>query len=102
MNERLRTLGEEFWEFHLADSPTMALMLGDHRFGHLHEDPSLEAENAAIASYRKFAERAEAIDQSTLTTDERVSRDVLRFGATTNGRDLEACYAQRPVNHVVG
>ena len=102
VNERLRTLGEEFWEFHLADSPTMALMLGDHRFGHLHEDPSLEAENAAIASYRKFAERAEAIDPSTLTTDERVSRDVLIFDATTNAHGLEARSAELSVNHVIG
>ena len=102
MNERLRTLGEEFWEFQLADNPTMALMLGDHRFGHLHEDPSLETENATIASYKKFAAQAEAMDPSTLTADEQVSRDVLIFDATTNAHGLEARSAELSVNHVIG
>jgi len=102
MNDLLRTLGEEYWEFRLKLSPTMALMLGDHRYDNLHENASLEAEDAAIAAFEDFAARAQAIDPSSLSADETISRDVLIFDATTSALDMGGRSAEIAVNHAIG
>ena len=89
VHEGLRQLGDEHYEAWLRRSPTMALMLGDHRYDDQMEDMSREAEDDAIAELRSFAARAEAIDPSGLSLQERLSREVLIFEASTSA-DLMA------------
>ncbi len=102
MNDLLRTLGEEYWEFRLKLSPTMAFMLGDHRYDNLHENASLEAEDAAISAFNDFAARAQAVDPANLTADETITRDVLIFDATTSALDMGGRSAEIAVNHAIG
>jgi len=102
MNEALDRLGRDYWDYTLELNPSQALMLGDHRFDDKAEDASLEAENEAIRRRREFAAAAEAIDPDTLTADERISREVLIFDATSNADMDELRLAEFAVNHAVG
>lgn len=102
VNEPLRVLGEEYWEYQLRTSPLGALLLGDHRFADQFDEFSREAEDRTIGELREFATRAEAIDPADLDTEERISRDVLIFEATTNAAAAETRQAEFAVNHVIG
>ncbi len=102
MNEQLRRLGEEYWEYQLEHSPTNALMLGDHRYDDRFEDYSRSREDAEIERLRRFAAEAEGIDPATLTADERVSQDVLIFEATTTADLEEMRQAELAANHTIG
>lgn len=102
MNEKLAALADEYWDYNLAVSPTQALMLGIHDYDDQHEDISRSAEDAHIARLAGFAGRARAIDESTLTADERVTRDVLIFDAESSGRMAEGRFDEMDVNHAVG
>ena len=102
MNEDLKALAEEYHEYTLENEPTTALMQGDHRYDDRMEDASREDEDRHIARLRDFAARAEAVDPSELTGDERISRDVLTFTTTTEAADLESRSAELAVNPAVG
>ena len=102
MNEELHRLGEEYWEYSLEVGPTTALMLGDHRYDDRMEDASRAAEDAHIARLRSFVAAAEAIDPTTLTPDEQVTREVLIFSARTEAETDETRPAELAVNPAVG
>ena len=102
MNEELRALADEYYEYTLEHSPTSALMRGDHRYDELMEDASREAEDAHIGRLRAFNAKAEAIDPSPLTADERISRDTLIFLTSTEAADLESRAAELAVNPAIG
>ena len=89
MHEGLRQLGDEYYEAWLKRSPTMALMMGDHRFDDQMEDASREREDQTIAELRGFQARAAAIDPDELSLQDRLSREVLIFEAGS-GADLMA------------
>ena len=102
MNESLKLLGDEYWEYQLETSPITALMMGDHRYGDRFDEFSREAEDKDIAALRDFVARAEAIDPADLTEEERITRQVLMFEASTNAGAAETRQAELAVNHVVG
>ena len=102
MNEELKDLGEEYYEYQLMVSPTMALMQGDHRYDDRMEDATLEGEHEHIARLRAFGARAEAIDPVVLSDDERISREVLLFVTSTEAADLESRGAELDVNPAIG
>jgi uncharacterized protein (DUF885 family) len=102
VNSALDRLARDFWEFQLESSPTQALMLGDHRYDSRFEEASLEAENGEIGSLRRFVEAAEAIASETLTEDERITREVLIFEASTRADMLETRAAEMEVSHIIG
>ncbi|MEE9299010.1 MAG: DUF885 domain-containing protein [Acidimicrobiia bacterium] len=102
MNEALARLADEYWDYVLETSPTQALMLGIHIHDERHEDVSRQAEDAEIARMREFVAAAEAIDSAGLTTDERITREVLIFEAGSIAGQLEGCFAEMAVNHAVG
>ncbi len=102
MNAELRALSENYWQDELANSPIQALMLGIHGYDELMDDASREAEDARIAQLRRYAITAAALDPDTLTSDEKVTRDVMIFEAGTRADLLEMREAELEVNHAVG
>ncbi len=102
MNEPLRNLADEYWEWQLETSPLNALLLGDHRYADRFDEFSREAEDRNIASLRGFAARAEAIDPADLDGEERISRQVLMFDASTTAAAAESRQAEFAVNHIIG
>ena len=102
MNADLDALAKEYWEFVTESSPVEALMRGDHRYDDRFDDVSEAAEEQKIARRRDLAARAGLIDPSTLTDDERITREVLIHLATADA-DYDALrLAELEVNHAVG
>jgi uncharacterized protein (DUF885 family) len=102
MSEQVRQLAEEFHDWSMQESPTWAHMLGDYRFADRYEDASRAAEDAQVQRSREFAARAAAIPDDGLSLQDRVTRDVVAFQATS-GADLAECrLAEFAVNPVFG
>jgi len=73
-SETLGALAGEYWERVLAWNPLTATLVGDRRFDHLMPDLSPEALALQVTDLAELAERVRAVDPSTLTADERVTR----------------------------
>lgn len=102
LNEELARLGDDYWEYHLQESPTSALMMGDHRYDDQMEQGSRTAEDAHIARLRTFADAAVTIDPTTLTPDEQISREVLVFTTSTEAAHAEIRHTELEVNPAIG
>ncbi|MEX2323001.1 MAG: DUF885 domain-containing protein [Acidimicrobiia bacterium] len=102
MNEALDRLARDYWEYILEEHPTQALMLGDHRYDGRFEDASRAAEDRAIGRSREFAAAAEAIDPGDLTDDERITREVLIFEASSRADVAATRLAEAYVSHTIG
>ncbi|MEA2000483.1 MAG: DUF885 domain-containing protein [Actinomycetota bacterium] len=102
MNTELQSLAEQYWQDELTHSPTQALMLGIHDYDEQMEDGSREAEDIRIAQLRDHVSTAAALDPTTLSTDERISRDVLMFVAGSQADLLEMRDAEMAVSHTMG
>lgn len=102
MNAELRTLAESYWQAELASSPIQALMLGIHDYDEKMDDASRQAEDARIAELRDYVAKATAFAPEDLTADERITRDVMVFEASSNADMLEMRAAELDVNHAMG
>ncbi|HEX7099120.1 MAG TPA: DUF885 domain-containing protein [Acidimicrobiia bacterium] len=101
-NPELDRLAREYWDHLLRTSPMNATLIGVHDYDHLFDEISREAEDADIAALRGFVAAAEAIDPETLTPDERITRDVLIFEASTDADAKETRAAEWEVSHIFG
>jgi uncharacterized protein (DUF885 family) len=83
-------LATDYHETRLRTFPTWAHMIGDYRFVDLFEEASREAEDRQIAEARSFARRAEAMPADGLSADERITREMVAWDATTRADFAEA------------
>ncbi|MDX6358575.1 MAG: hypothetical protein QOH37_1629 [Nocardioidaceae bacterium] len=102
MTDTIGTLGEEFWASYLRDNPTEAHLLGHYPERGRFEDVSRAAEDRVIATQRDLAQRAEALDDSGLDDDERITRSVLVSNATTTADLLDARLAELSADPIFG
>ena len=102
MNDGLKRLGDEYWEFTLRSEPTSASLRGFHEYDAELEDLSRQAEDEHIDTLERIAVAAQAIDVGNLTADERVSREVLIFEASTKAEDLRSRMAEFAVDPFTG
>ena len=102
MNEELKQLGNDYWEFSLKTSPTNALLLGYHDYDTEMEDASRAAEDEQIAALEGFAATADTINPATLTPDEQISREVLMFESSTQADSLRSRTAEFAVDPFSG
>jgi uncharacterized protein (DUF885 family) len=82
-------LAEEYFAYLMEDDPTWAHMLGDYSRADRFQQIGRAAEDERIARLRSFAERAEAVDPTSLDDDARITRGVLVTDTTTRA-DLTA------------
>jgi uncharacterized protein (DUF885 family) len=102
MSEQVRQLADDFHDWTMQVNPSWAHMLGDYRFADRYEDASRAAEDAEIDQAREFAARAAAIEDDGLSLQDRVTRDIVAFQASS-GADLAECrLAEFAVNPVFG
>jgi len=73
----LREIADEYWEAQMVASPVYATFVGDHRYDHLMDEASEEAEAAHVAAVTAIGGRAEAVDPDSLTASGRVTRGLL-------------------------
>ncbi len=102
MNDDLKRLGDEYWAFTLRSEPTSASLRGFHEYDTELEDLSRQAEDEHIDTLERFAVAAQAIDAKGLTPDERVSREVLIFEASTKAEGLRSRMAEFAVDPFKG
>lgn len=98
VNEDLKRLGDEYWEFTLRTGPTSASLRGIHDYDAELEDLSRQAEDDHIDTLERIAVAAQAIDVTGLTPDEQVSREVLIFEASSRAEDLRSRLAEFAVD----
>jgi uncharacterized protein (DUF885 family) len=102
MNDALAALAAEYHDYQSEQQPTKAHLEGDYRWADRFEEASVEAENRQIASLRQFAVRAEAIPATHLSADERITREMLAWDATTRADILESRLDEFSVDPVSG
>jgi uncharacterized protein (DUF885 family) len=102
VSDDIRTLAADYYDFRHRVSPTSAHLDGDYRFAGTFEDPSRVAENGQISENRRFAELARAIPENGLNGQDRISRDILAWDATSRADVLEARLAESTVNPISG
>lgn len=90
MNDDLQNLADDYWAFSQQRSPTLAWLLGVHDHDTEIEDLSRGSEDDAITALEAFATVAAAIDPETLTPDERITRSVLQFDASSRAGELRS------------
>ena len=72
--ERLST---RFWDLYLEASPSIATLLGDHRFDHELEELSQEFFDESVEKLHGVISDAEALDTSAFDRQERITRAML-------------------------
>jgi uncharacterized protein (DUF885 family) len=90
VNQDLQHLADDYWAFSLRRSPTSAWLLGIHDHDAEIEDLSRDAEDEAIEALEGFAEAAGAIRPENLTSEERITRGVLQFEASSRAGELRS------------
>ncbi len=70
-------LAEEYWQHYLDVHPTEAHLLGDYSRAGAFESATRASEDRDTAALRDFARRAEALDETDLDDQQRVTRRVL-------------------------
>jgi uncharacterized protein (DUF885 family) len=90
VTDTVDALATDYQEERLRTFPTWAHMIGDYRFVDLFEEVSREAEDRQIGEARAFAERAEAIPTDGLSADERITREMVAWDATTRADFAQA------------
>src|SRR5262249_21607683 len=86
----LAKLSDEYWQGTLRASPTLATVVGDHRYDDQLEDNSPAATDREAARLRDVKARAEAIPAAQLDPADRITRDALILECR-NGLDQISC-----------
>jgi uncharacterized protein (DUF885 family) len=90
VTDTVDALATDYQEARLRTFPTWAHLIGDYRYVDSYEQVSRDAEDAQIAEARSFVERAEAIPADELSADERITREMVAWDATTRADFAEA------------
>jgi uncharacterized protein (DUF885 family) len=77
-SQDLAALLDEHWQWSLAQSPTLATSVGDHRYDDRLADPSLRAADARAADEARFLARLDAIPEAGLSETGKANRLILR------------------------
>ncbi len=102
VNEALRQLADDYWDYMMETQPSYAHMLGDYRFMDRVEDASRTGEDARIARLRDFAAKARAFDPATLSSDDQVTRETLIYECETTAGIDEMRQAEFGIDPIFG
>jgi uncharacterized protein (DUF885 family) len=96
------SLADDYWRHYLSTNPTEAHLLGHYEHAGRFEIATREFEDAQIDALRDFARRAEAIDDSELDEQQRITRKVLAADAAARADRLEARIAELAADPIFG
>jgi uncharacterized protein (DUF885 family) len=74
-------LADRFWDWFLETQPLWATALGDERWNDRWDDPSPEGRQHEVDGLQRLLRDADAADSPDLTTDDRITLDMLRVVA---------------------
>ena len=96
-------LADRFWEGVLELNPTMATFYGDARYADRLEDPSPDGRARTRALMERTAREARAIPTDDLSTEERITRDMLEvIGDLQVEEDDQGLHQLRVVDQMGG
>ncbi len=96
-------LAERFWESILELNPTLATFYGDERYGDRLEDPSPEGRARTRELMARTAAEAAAIPSDGLSTEDRITRDMLQVIAELQmEEDDQGLHQLRAVDQMQG
>ena len=75
--QQLLSLFDEQWEYEMRVHPEFATALGDNRYNDRLDNESAEAVQSELEQARKFLARFEAIDPSSLSQQDKLSRELM-------------------------
>jgi uncharacterized protein (DUF885 family) len=96
--ERLQALLENEWQLKLAEVPTLASYLGDKRFNDRWPDVSLGAISKRNDHQRDVLRRLDEIDQSNLSSSDRLNLDLFRRQIEVDLEELPFQWYLVPIN----
>ena len=102
VNEALRQLADDYWDYLMETQPSNAHMLGDYRYMDRVEDASRSGEDAKIARLRDFASKARAYDPAMLSSDDKVTRETLIYECETEAAITELRQPEFGIDPVFG
>src|SRR5919199_6268765 len=80
-SQALAQLADDFWEGVLRRSPTLATFYGDERYHDRLPDVGPNGRDEEERDLRDALQRLDGIDQTGLSTEERITADMLRLAA---------------------
>jgi uncharacterized protein (DUF885 family) len=95
-------LAEEYWAYYLDAEPTHAHLIGHYAGAGRFEVATRDREDEEIAALRSFAGRAEAIEETSLDDQQRITRAVLVSEATTRAEVMEARLTELGADPIFG
>ncbi len=96
-------LADRFWESILELNPTTATFYGDSRYADRLEDPSPDGRAATRALMARTADEAAAIPVDGLSTEDRITRDMLQvIGELAMEEDDQGLHQLRVVDQMGG
>jgi uncharacterized protein (DUF885 family) len=98
----LSALADDYYDFRLRIGPSLGHLMGDYTYADRVERFSREAEDAEIEERREFARRAEAIPETGLDHQDRITREMLAFDATVEADLVESRLAELAVDPIGG
>ncbi len=99
----VEALADRFWEHVLELNPTTATFYGDERYADRLEDPSPDGRAAVREMMQRTAAEAAAIPLDGLSTEERITRDMLQvIGELAVEEDDQGLHQLRVVDQMGG
>ncbi len=102
MTDNIDQLAADYWDALMEAEPTWRHLLGDFGAVGSFESASRATEDAHIADFRAYADRAARVDPASLTEDQRVTREVLVYEAGTRAALLEARLREHAADPLFG
>lgn len=93
---------EEQWQFNLRTNPEYASILGDKRYNASSSDLSEAAQRRNIEETRKFLKRAQAIDTTAFSDQEKINKTLFIHNLRDSIDDWEFKEWEMPVNQMGG
>ncbi len=102
MTEDIDRLADDYHDHRLRTSPTWAHLIGEYRYADRFEDVSRTSEDATARELRRFAARAEAMDDGGLDEQQRITRALVAWDAAAQADLVESRTTEHAADPVFG
>ncbi|NUR05940.1 MAG: DUF885 domain-containing protein [Nocardioidaceae bacterium] len=102
MSAEIDGLAQDYYDFRLRIAPTWAHMIGEYAQAGSFDDVSAAGEAAQARDARDLAARSEAVDENGLDDQQRITRAMLAWDATSRAEILEARTNEYATNPIFG
>jgi uncharacterized protein (DUF885 family) len=102
MSDTVDQLADDYQEHRLRSMPTWAHMIGEYAYADRFDEVGREAEDRLAEEAREFARRAEALTDDGLDEQERITRAMVAWDATSRAEILSSRMAEFAADPVFG